>query len=90
MVYIYGVSSYTLTNVYKILEIGAGSGRLADAILSLENNKKYVICDIPPAIFISYKRLQVAFPNKKISLLFNVNDKDEMEKRINENLKDII
>ena len=76
--------AFTLTNISKILEIGAGSGRLADAILSLNENKKYVICDIPPAIFISYKRLQVAFPNKKIALLFNVNDKDEMEKRINE------
>ena len=59
--------AFPLSNVNKILEIGAGSGRLADAILSLEKNKKYVVCDIPPTIFISYKRLQVAFPGKKIN-----------------------
>ena len=77
--------AFPLSNVNKILEIGAGSGRLADAILSLEKNKKYVVCDIPPTIFISYKRLQVAFPGKKIALLFNISNKDEMEKKINEN-----
>ena len=76
--------AFNLDDISKILEIGAGSGRLADAILSLEANKKYVICDIPPAIFISYKRLQVAFPEKKISLLFDVTNKDELEKKINE------
>ena len=34
----------------KILEIGAGSGRTAKAILSITNNIKYIIANIPPAI----------------------------------------
>lgn len=68
-----------------ILEIGAGSGRLSECILTLRNVSKYVICDIPPAIFISYKRLKKAFPNKKIKLLIDINNANELKKKILEN-----
>ena len=50
--------------------------------MTLDNNLNYVICDIPPAIYISYSRLKIAFPNKKISLLIDINDKDELQKNI--------
>ena len=63
-----------------ILEIGAGSGRTADAYLSIYPDNKYIICDVPPAIFISYKRLKVRFPNKKISFCFDGNFEQEFEK----------
>ena len=63
-----------------ILEIGSGSGRTADAYLSIYPDNKYIICDIPPAIFISYKRLKVRFPNKKISFCFDGNFEQEFEK----------
>ena len=43
---------------------------------------KYIVCDISPAIYISYSRLKLAFPNKKISLLIDENDKIELEKKI--------
>ena len=45
---------------------------LREAILSIQNNLNYVICDIAPAIYISYKRLKLVFPDKKISLLIDL------------------
>ena len=67
----------------KILEIGAGSGRLSDCIMSIKKNICYTICDIPPSIYISYKRLKLAFPEKKIKLLVDC----ENSKDLNENIK---
>ena len=69
----------------KILELGAGSGRTCEAILSIERNIKYILCDIAPAMFLSYNRLKLAFPNKKISILIDINDKLELEKQIENN-----
>lgn len=69
----------------KILEIGAGSGRLSECILSIENNINYTICDIPPSIYISYKRLKLAFPNKKIELLIDCSNKKELNDKIRKN-----
>ena len=55
-----------LTKPLNILELGAGSGRTTEAILTLSKKvKKYVIIDIPPAMYICYKRLKIAFPKKK-------------------------
>lgn len=68
-----------------ILELGAGSGRVAETILTLNKNIKYVICDIPLALWISYCRLREAFPVKKIKLCCDINSRDEIEKAINEN-----
>ncbi len=67
-----------------ILEIGAGSGRLSECILTLNQKIKYVICDIPPSLYISYKRLKVAFPNKKIELLIN-KDRSDLQKQVEQN-----
>ena len=67
----------------NILEIGAGSGRTSQAILSFKSDLKYTICDIPPALFISYQRLKNVFKNKKIGLLYSLND-DELVNRIND------
>ena len=61
-----------------ILEIGAGSGRVCDTILTFNKEFKYVICDIPPSIYVSYVRLKIAFPNKKISLCFDIKDNIHM------------
>ena len=65
-----------------VLEIGAGSGRTSEAIMTLNNNLNYVVCDITPAIYVSYTRLKIAFPDKKISLLIDINSKDELQKNI--------
>ena len=69
----------------KFLEIGAGSGRTAKTILSIKNNIKYVIADIPPAINISYENLKRFFPNKKISFAFEINDKKNLQNELEKN-----
>lgn len=66
----------------RVLEIGAGSGRTCEAILSMEKHLKYILCDIAPAIYISYSRLKLAFPDKIISLLIDVDNKTELEEKI--------
>jgi|TARA_B100000780_G_C21072927_1_gene431820 SAM-dependent methyltransferase len=75
--------TFDLKNFKTVLEIGAGSGRTSEAILSIEKNLKYIICDIAPASYLSYERLKKAFPNKKVSLLIDIEDQD----RLNEEIK---
>ena len=75
----------SFSNFSNILEIGAGSGRTSEIINSFHKNLHYVICDIPPAIYISYKRLKKAFPNKNISKLFEINNGIELQESIKSN-----
>ncbi len=75
---------YNLNKTKNILEIGAGSGRLSECILTLSSNIKYVICDIPPSLYIAFKRMKFIFPNKKISIAVDLNE-SELEKNISEN-----
>lgn len=77
--------AFNLNNIKSILEIGAGSGRTSEAILSIKNNISYVICDIPPAIYISFKRLKLAYPDKAIEYLVDIQNKDELNKKIKKN-----
>ena len=74
-----------LQNINSILEIGAGSGRTSQAIMTFNQNLRYIICDIPPAIFISYTRLKKTFPDKKIKLLFNHKNEKSLMDEINNN-----
>ena len=67
------------------LEVGAGSGRTAKSILSIRNNAKYVIADIPPAINICSNNLKNSFPNKKIIIAFKLNNTDELNKALHSN-----
>lgn len=69
----------------RILEIGSGSGRLSECILSIKNNLNYTICEIPPSIYISYKRLKKAFPDKKIKLLIDYEEKKDLAEQIKKN-----
>ena len=69
----------------KILEIGAGAGRVAECLLTVNKKLKYTICDIPPSIYISYKRLKKSFPQKKIELLIDEKDKERLIKRLIKN-----
>jgi putative sugar O-methyltransferase len=54
-----------LREVRRVMEFGAGSGRLAFNLLSNCSNMKYVIVDIPPALFISQTYLTQLWPDKK-------------------------
>jgi len=74
--------AFDIKKFNRILEIGAGSGRTCEAILSIEKNLKYILCDISPAIYISYNRLKLAFPDKKIILLIDESNKTELKKKI--------
>lgn len=60
----------------RFLEVGAGAGRTAKVILSINDDAKYVIVDLPPAINVSFNNIKASFPNKKVTKGFNLNEKD--------------
>ena len=49
-----------------VCELGAGSGRTAEAIMTIYPKIRYIIADLPPASFIAKHRLNLVFPEKKI------------------------
>ncbi len=53
-------------DIQSIMELGSGYGRTAYVFLKLIPNIKYIIVDIPPALFISEKYLSNQFKRKKI------------------------
>jgi putative sugar O-methyltransferase len=55
-----------LNQLSRIVEIGAGYGRTAYCFLNLSPSLKYVICDIPPTLYVSQTYLSQMFPQKKI------------------------
>ena len=77
--------TFDLKNFKTVLEIGAGSVRTSEAILTIEKNLKYIIRDIVPASYLSYERLKKAFPNKKVSLLIDIEDKNKLNQEIESN-----
>lgn len=53
-------------DIQSIMELGSGYGRTAYVFLKLIPNIKYIIVDIPPALYISEKYLSNQFKRKKI------------------------
>jgi putative sugar O-methyltransferase len=53
-----------------ILEIGAGDGRTAACMMSLIPSVKYIIADIPPAVFLCSQNLRRLFPDRRITMAF--------------------
>jgi len=51
--------------IKRIGELGAGYGRNAHALLSLLPKVRYVVIDIPPALYVSQRYLSEVFPNRK-------------------------
>ena len=51
----------------------------------MKNISNYTICDIPPSIYISYKRLKLAFPQKKIEFLIDEKNPENLNKEIMNN-----
>jgi len=76
---------YDLSEKDKILEIGAGSGRLCECILSITSDINYTICDIPPSIYIAYERMKLRFPQKKINLLIDLDNLNDLHNEIKKN-----
>lgn len=79
------INSFIDLNIQNhVLEIGAGSGRTSQAILKFNEKLKYTICDIPPALYISYERLKNVFKNKKVGLIYNERTEESLKNKINE------
>ena len=66
-----------LKKVNSVLEIGAGSGRFSETYMTFNKNCKYIICDIPPSIYINYLRQKKVFSQKKIKLCFDIQSEYE-------------
>ena len=58
---------------------------MADTILSINNKNKYVICDVPLAIYVSYYRLKKRFKEKKIELAIDIDNQNDLEDCIKKN-----
>jgi len=74
-----------LTSGTTVLEIGAGSGRTAACMMSLAPNIKYIIADIPPALFLSSGNLRDLFPERCIAQAFKVSNPEEVSALIHDN-----
>ncbi|HJO92907.1 MAG TPA: putative sugar O-methyltransferase [Victivallales bacterium] len=53
-------------NLNRIIEVGAGSWRTSFCMMKLLSNVKYIIVDIPPALYVSQTYLANQFKNKSI------------------------
>ena len=71
----------------NILEIGAGSGRTTETVISLLSEKKvkYVIVDIPPALHINYLRMKNNYPNNKIKVALDINSSAHLNEMFKNN-----
>jgi putative sugar O-methyltransferase len=73
---------------FAVCELGAGYGRNAYVFLNTYQNCKYIIIDIPPALFVSQEYLTQMFPNKKI---MKFSDFKNLEDVVDEfNLADVV
>ena len=54
------------TRPSTILELGAGYGRNAYTILSLRSQARYIVVDIPPALWVAERYLSSIFPDRRI------------------------
>ncbi|MDX1403601.1 MAG: putative sugar O-methyltransferase [Woeseiaceae bacterium] len=52
--------------VRTILELGPGYGRTAFVFLTLQPHCRYVLVDIPPALYVAQRYLSAVFPDRRI------------------------
>ena len=52
--------------VRTILELGPGYGRTAYVFLALQPSCRYVLVDIPPALFVAQRYLSAIFPDRRV------------------------
>lgn len=67
----------------RFLEIGAGSGRTALSLLKLLKDSKYIIVDIPPALYISQKNIIQNCSDKKIFKFQKFTNLEEVKDEFN-------
>jgi len=68
-----------LTSGSVVLELGAGYGRDAYALLATQPGIKYIIVDIPPALWVAETYLRRQFPNRRIFHYREFADFEEIE-----------
>jgi putative sugar O-methyltransferase len=68
-----------------VLEIGAGNGRTAACMMSLVPGIKYIIADIPPALFLSSGNLRGLFPERRVAVAFKASSLEELSALIRDN-----
>lgn len=59
-------SGINTNNIETIMELGGGYGRTAFVFLSLMPRTRYIMVDIPPALYIAQRYLSSQFPQKRI------------------------
>lgn len=52
--------------VKTILELGPGYGRTAYVFLALQPSCRYILVDIPPALFVAQRYLTAVFPDRRV------------------------
>lgn len=53
-------------DVGTIMELGPGYGRTAYVFLALQPNCRYILVDIPPALYVAQRYLSAVFPERKV------------------------
>jgi len=71
-------------SVGTVLELGAGYGRTAYVALTLMPHLRYIIADIPPALYVSQRYLTEVFPDRKIFKFRDFDSFSEVEKEFYE------
>lgn len=59
--------SWNADNTETVCELGAGYGRTAYAFMKARPGCKYIIVDIPPALYVSQRYLTEVLPDKRIA-----------------------
>jgi putative sugar O-methyltransferase len=67
-----------IPNKASLLEIGAGQGRTAIGMIKHLSPSRYVIVDIPPALFLSQSHLAKIFPDRRLFAFRNFSNFDKV------------
>ncbi len=68
--------------IHTVAELGAGFGRDAYVFLKLLPNIRYIIADIPPALYVSERYISSQFPQKRIFRFKDFKDYSEVADEI--------
>jgi putative sugar O-methyltransferase len=76
----YSIVGFTGESVFKnVMELGAGYGRNAALLLQLYPHMRYIIVDIPPALYVAQAYLTKRFPTRKAFLFRPFRSFDEIK-----------
>lgn len=70
------------SSIQTIMELGAGYGRTAFVFLNIIPDLRYIIVDIPPALYLSQRYLSDQFQQKKIFKFKIFNDYSEIQEEL--------